>query len=100
MYRGVTSGRLHPLLCSLTSADEVSYQEQRNKAESNQESGKFRSLLYDMFGQVFEEDQLFPVDREAVALYKQKVDANLLELRAEIRRLLDEPVRPASHSRT
>jgi hypothetical protein len=87
-YRAVSSARLHTLLCALTSADETSYQEQRIGDDPGPTSGKFRSMLYDVFGRTFEEDQLFRVDREAVIRYKSKVQANLAELRAELFSLL------------
>lgn len=87
-YRGVDSARLHTLLCALTSAEEVAYREQTNEGESHQESGKFRSLLYDIFGQTFEAGEAIRVDREAVRRYRRKVDANLIALRAELHRLL------------
>jgi hypothetical protein len=85
-YRGVSSGRLHTLLCALPSADDVAYQEQR--VTPDLESGKFRSMLYDIFGRTFEENKLFSVDHEAVVRYKRKVEANLVELRAEMYGLL------------
>jgi hypothetical protein len=91
-YRGVSSARLHTLLCALTSADDVSYQEQRIEGGDGRESGKFRSLLYDVFGRTFDEDALFRVDREAVIRYKRKVEANLVDLRAELFGLLDCPL--------
>jgi hypothetical protein len=88
-YRGVSSARLHTLLCALTSADHVSYQEQRVSDDPTKESGKFRSMLIDIFGRTFEEGQLFAVDREAVIRYKKKVEANLADLRAELAELLE-----------
>ena len=87
-YRAVSSARLHTLLCALTSADHVSYQEQRMVSDPDLVSGKFRSMLYDIFGQTFEEDVLFRVDREAVIRYKRKVEANMALLRAELFQLL------------
>lgn len=87
-YRGVESARLHPLLCALTSAEKVAFHEQTNERESYQESGKFRSLLFDVFGRAFDAGEAFDVDHRAVRRYKQMVEANLLELRAELHRLL------------
>ncbi len=87
-YREVESGRLHPFLCALTSAERVTFQEQTSAEESHQESGKFRSLLYDIFGQAFEAGQAFRVDHAAVRRYKDKVDTNIQDLRAELHRLL------------
>jgi len=87
-YRSVESARLHPFLCALTSAERVLFREQTNAGESHQGSGKFRSLLYDIFGQAFDADEIFRVDHEAVRRYKAKVDANMQALRAELHRLL------------
>lgn len=87
-YRRVSTARLHPMLCALTSADEVCYQEQAEDPYETEKSGKFRSQLYDIFGRTFEENKFFAVDREAVIRYKIKVDANMAELRAQIVRLL------------
>jgi hypothetical protein len=87
-YRGVSSARLHTLLCALTSADHVSYREQRVVPGSDEVSGKFRSMLLDIFGRSFPEGELFPVDREAVRRYKIKVAKNVEDLRGELERLL------------
>jgi hypothetical protein len=87
-YRRVSSARLHPLLCALTSAEEVSYTEQREIAGGQTESGKFRALLLDVFGRTFPEDEFFAVDREAVLRYKMMVEANMAELGQQIRALL------------
>ncbi len=86
-YKRVSSARIHPLLCALTSADEVKYQEQSEDPRQSH-SGKFRSQLYDIFGRSFDEDKFFAVDREAVTRYKLRVEANLVDLRAQIATLL------------
>jgi hypothetical protein len=97
-YRSVHSARLHPLLCALTSAAQAAYREQRGGAlnaiagtdpDPDAESGKFRSLLYDIFGRTFDEGAVFPVERQAVAAYRRKVLANMEALRAELYRLLE-----------
>jgi hypothetical protein len=87
-YRRVTSARLHPLLCALTSAEQVAYQEQREAADGQAMSGKFRSMLYDVFGRAYAENAAFDVDRAAVVAYKAKVAANMEALRAQIASLL------------
>jgi hypothetical protein len=87
-YRAVSSARLHTLLCALASADHVSFQEQRESGDPLRTSGKFRSMLYDIFGRTFEEGELFAVDRDAVIGYKRKVEANLGALRSQLRELL------------
>lgn len=86
-YRIVRSTRLHPLLCALTSAERVAYSEQR-QAEPAGVSGKFRSLLYDVFGRDYPADVLFDVDRAKVAAYKATVSANVAALRAHIATVL------------
>lgn len=86
-YRRVSTARIHPMLCALTSAEMVSYQEQLEDP-NQQKSGKFRSQLYDIFGRTFDEDKFFTVDREAVIRYKRRVETNMAELRAQMVRLL------------
>jgi hypothetical protein len=80
----VCSGRLHPLLCALASAERVAYREQRETG-SGVISGKFRSLLIDVFGRTFPEEQFIEVDRDAVALYKDKVQRGMAGLRLALR---------------
>jgi len=87
LYKRVTSGRLHPLLCALTSAAEVAYAEQREMGGAG-ESGKFRSLLLDIFGREFPQQRLWAVDRSAVIAYKDKVKRNIATLREDIEGLL------------
>ena len=40
-------------------------------------SGKFRSMLIDIFGRSYPERQFFLVDRDAVARYKARVHGNV-----------------------
>ena len=68
-YRRVTTARLHPMLCAFTSAEQISYREQRETFGNKHASGKFRALLYDVFGRTYDEDRFFDVDREAVLRY-------------------------------
>jgi Flp pilus assembly protein TadD len=70
-YRNVVSERIHPLLCALTSAERVAYREQREDG-SGMLSGKFRSLLIDIFGRTWPESDFFEVPREAVAAYRAR----------------------------
>jgi hypothetical protein len=86
-HRHVKSGRLHPLLCALTSAEAVAYSEQYED-DGVTPSGKFRSLLMDIFGMHKPEGQFWPVDRVAVGAYKAKVRRGLEELRQELARML------------
>ncbi|HML06575.1 MAG TPA: methyltransferase domain-containing protein [Xanthobacteraceae bacterium] len=76
-HKNVFSTRLHPLLCALTSAELVAYAEQPRPDMPNVVSGKFRSMLIDIFGRTFPEKKFFIVDREAVKRYKSKVQANV-----------------------
>jgi len=87
-YRRVRTARIHPMLCALTSAAEVAYEEQREGPDKTKASGKFRAQLYDIFGRSFDEGSFFRVDRDAVLRYKMKVEANMADLRAEIATLL------------
>ncbi len=87
-YRNVYSTRLHPLLCALTSAQTVAYREQRELSAHGGVSGKFRSLLLDVFGRAYPEDTEWPVDRDAVLRYKQRVNANVDRLAADLRQRL------------
>ena len=76
-YKNVFSTRLHPLLCALTSAELVAYSEQPDKQMPEILSGKFRSMLIDIFGRSFPEKKFFIVDRDAVARYKTRVHHNV-----------------------
>ncbi len=81
-YKNVFSTRLHPLLCALTSAELAAYAEQ--PGEGGALSGKFRSMLLDIFGRTYPERKFFVVDRNAVARYKARVDANVALVRARL----------------
>jgi hypothetical protein len=87
-HRRVFSARLHPLLCALTSAEEVGYQEQRELPGSSAVSGKFSSMLFDVFGRTYPENAFWSVDRDRVAAYKAKVRANTEGLRSHLAKLL------------
>lgn len=87
-YRRVTSPRLHPLLCALTSAEQVAYAEQAESEVPGLQSGKFRSMLLDVFGREMPPQRLWSVDRSAVVAYKQKVKQNIGVLRDDIAALL------------
>jgi hypothetical protein len=76
-HKKVFSTRLHPLLCALTSADAVAYTEQPASEEDPMVSGKFRSMLIDIFGRTYPEKEFFTVDRDAVARYKSRVHRNV-----------------------
>lgn len=86
-YKRTFSERLHPLLCALTSAEQVGYIEQR-EMDGKTVSGKFRSMLIDIFGHNYPENMFWKVDRDAVTAYKAKVRANTDEMRTRIATLL------------
>ena len=86
-YKKVHSTRLHPLLCALTSAEEVAYVEQRESGVY-ETSGKFGAMLHDVFGRRFPEGQWWSVEQTAVQRYKHQVQMNLLALQEQIHRLL------------
>jgi len=86
-YKRVSSSRLHPLLCALTSAKEVSYREQREFL-NGEVSGKFRSLFLDVFGRDYPEGRFFTVDRSAVVAYKTKTATQIGRLRENLSNLL------------
>ncbi len=87
-YKNVFSTRLHPLLCALTSAELVAYAEQPSKQAPDIVSGKFRSMLMDVFGRTYPEKKFFIVDRPAVARYKARVHCNVGLVRERIENLL------------
>jgi hypothetical protein len=76
-HKQVYSARLHPLLCALTSAELAAYADEPSKAMPGIASGKFRSMLIDIFGRTYPEKQFFMVDREAVRRYKAQVHRNV-----------------------
>jgi hypothetical protein len=86
-YKRTFSERLHPLLCALTAAEQVGYIEQR-EMDGKTVSGKFRSMLIDVFGNTYPENILWKVERDRVAAYKAKVRANTDAMRAHIGSLL------------
>jgi hypothetical protein len=87
-YRRVFSTRLHPLLCALTSAAEVAYSEQREGDQAGSMSGKFRSMLIDIFGRTYPEQNFFAVDRDAVARYKAHVRDNVGKIGTQLDSML------------
>ena len=87
-YKKVYSSRLHPLLCALTSAETVAYAEQPAGGDSTIVSGKFRSMLIDIFGRSYPEKQFFTVDRDAVRRYKARVHRNVARVAERIDAIL------------
>ncbi|MGA7997544.1 MAG: hypothetical protein WCA28_21935 [Bradyrhizobium sp.] len=79
---------MHPLLCALTSAETVAYAEQPAGGESAIVSGKFRSMLIDIFGRTYPEKTFFAVDHAAVARYKKRVNRNVAAVGARLEAIL------------
>jgi hypothetical protein len=84
LHRQVYSAQLHPLLCALTSAEIVAYAEQPDEHAPEIVSGKFRSMLIDIFGRTYPEKKFFIVDRDAVTRYKSRVHHNIDKVGAVI----------------
>ena len=91
-HRVVFSPRLHPLLCALTSAEQVAYLEQRDYG-GDLVSGKFASMFRDIFGQTYPEKALIDVNKAAVLRYKTQVHLRMDSLREHLRKLLGSPGR-------
>jgi hypothetical protein len=87
-HRQVYSARLHPLLCALTSAELAAYAEQPAGDAPGIVSGKFRSMLIDIFGRTFPEKKFFMVDRDAVRRYKAGVHRNVARVGERIEAVL------------
>jgi hypothetical protein len=87
-HKRVFSTRLHPLLCAFTSAEAVAYQEQPAGGGTAIVSGKFRSMLMDVFGRTYPESSYFAVDRDAVARYKKRVHGNVATVGARLDAML------------
>ena len=51
-------------------------------------SGKFRSMLIDIFGRTFQEKAFFAFDRDAVARYKKRVRRNVAAVGARLEAIL------------
>lgn len=86
-HKQVFSTRLHPLLCALTSAEKVAYTEQA-AGDTQIMSGKFRSMLIDIFGRTYPEKAFFQVDRDAVSRYKVRVHGNVARVGSQLQAML------------
>jgi hypothetical protein len=82
-HGAVFARALAPLLCALNSADTVAYAD-----DPGVPCGEFRSLLHDIFGRSFPDNEFFQVDREAVLRYRARVHRNVGLMRARIDALL------------
>lgn len=85
-WRRVSSPRVHTLLCALCSAEYARYQEERDHMHNGEAiaSGKFRSMLSDVFNKNIHEDEWFKVNREIVIKYKTDVRSNMARMRKKI----------------
>lgn len=93
LYKRVYSTRLHPLLCALTSAEEVAYREQRESG-TGRVSGKFRSMFLDIFGKDYPENKFFAVERDKVSAYKRFVRKRVEGLRGFLGHLFERQTIP------
>jgi hypothetical protein len=82
-HNAVFARALAPFLCALNSADTVAY-----ASEPGVPSGEFRSLLIDIFGRSFPDNEFFQVDRDAVLRYRARVHRNIALMRTRIDALL------------
>jgi hypothetical protein len=87
-HKNVHATRLHPLLCALTAAETVSYADEPSLQMPRIVSGEFRSMLIDIFGRSYPENQFFMVDRDAVRRYKARVHRNVAKVGERIDSLL------------
>ncbi len=87
-HRQVYSSRLAPLLCALTSAELAAYAEQPAAEMPGIVSGRFRSMLIDVFGRSYDEKKFFMVDRDAVTRYKARVHRNVAQVGERIDAIL------------
>ncbi len=87
-HKQVHSARLHPLLCALTSAHYAAFSEEASGGMPGIVSGKFRSMLIDIFGRSYPEQQFFMVDRDAVLRYKARVHRNVGKMAERIEAML------------
>jgi hypothetical protein len=83
-HKAVYSTRLHPFLCALTSAEIAAYSDQPSADMPGVTSGSFRSLLTDIFGRSYPEQEFFMVDRDAVRRYKARVHRNVARVAERI----------------
>ena len=79
---------LPPLLCALTSAHLAAYAEEGSRQMPGIVSGKFRSMLVDIFGRSYPEREFFMVDRDAVTRYKARVHRNVARVGERIEQML------------
>ena len=65
----------------------MAYTEQRG-LDGVEASGKFRSMLFDIFGRTYPENTLCGFDREKVRTYKNEVNLAVQGLREDLHQVL------------
>lgn len=85
-FKKVFSTRLHPILGALTSANEVAYSEQPDS--NGKPSGKYESMLLDIFNQTYEEKKFFTFDKTCVIKYKKTIRKNIRNLEETISKII------------
>jgi len=66
----------------------VAYAEQPDDDDISIVSGKFRSMLIDIFGRTYPENEFFAFDRDAVVRYKARVRRNVAAVGARLESIL------------
>lgn len=85
--RQLSTGDVDIFTCALTSASEVGYCEVRDP-DTWQPSGRFRSVLMDVFGECPPEGRLFSPHRDAVVAYKERMQARARDLAGVLQKAL------------
>jgi hypothetical protein len=87
-HKQVYSAAPQPFLCALTSAELAAYAERPAAEMPGAVAGNFRSMLIDIFGRSYPEQQFFLVDRDAVTRYKARVHRNVARVGERIEAIL------------
>jgi len=87
-HKQVYSAAPQPFLCALTSAELAAYAEPPAAEMPGAVAGHFRSMLIDIFGRSYPEQQFFLVDRDAVTRYKARVHRNVARVGERIEAIL------------
>jgi Methyltransferase domain len=87
-HKQVYSADPQPFLCALTSAELAAFAEPPAAEMPGAVAGQFRSMLIDIFGRSYPEQQFFLVDRDAVTRYKARVHRNVMRVGERIEAIL------------
>jgi hypothetical protein len=87
-HKQVYSAAPQPFLCALTSAELAAYAERPAAEMPGAVAGNFRSMLIDIFGRSYPEQQFFLVNRDAVTRYKARVHRNVARVGERIEAIL------------